>query len=226
MIKYLKYIILVIFIIIVIILAISPINKFFSIEQSTKLINSIQNNPFASLIFIIIYISGVVLALPGTALTVIAAPIFGFWQGLFLVIIASNIGASITFFISRFLGDVFFRKFIKTDSKFANLSSKIENNGFLVVLYLRLLPFFPFNAINYLSGLTKLRYRDYYLATLLGMFPATLVYVYFSYTAADIKNNPYGILISIGVLILFTFLNRYYKKKNIFKFDEDKNDWF
>ncbi len=56
---------------------------------------------------------------------------------------------------------------------------------------------FPFNGINYVSGLTNIRYRDYALATFIGMIPGTSVYVYLSATAVDVKNNPIALIISI-----------------------------
>jgi uncharacterized membrane protein YdjX (TVP38/TMEM64 family) len=161
-------------------------------------------NPYAPLLYLCVYVIGVVLAVPGTALTILAAPLFGFWKGLLLVVLASNLGCQITFFISRFLGKDVVQKWIKPDSFLEKASAKIEKNGFLFMLYVRLLPIFPFNVVNYLSGLTTIRYRDYTLATLLGMLPGTFMYVYLSHTAADVRNNPYGLLVSVSLLLIFT----------------------
>lgn len=199
--KYLKFFILIVALALVLL---SPIRKFLHIEQLKSLIGSIKNNPFAPFVYILIYVIGVIFALPGTALTIIAAPIFGFWKGLVLVIIGSNLGCQLTFMISRYLGGGFIQRFVKSDSFMDKASKKIEENGFLFMLYMRLIPIFPFNGVNYLSGLTKIRYRDYAFATFIGMLPGTAVYVYLSHTAADIRDNPLGIVISILVLVLFT----------------------
>jgi uncharacterized membrane protein YdjX (TVP38/TMEM64 family) len=199
--KYLKFFI---FVVAVALVLFSPVRKFLHIEQLTAWIENIKNNPFAPFMYILIYVIGVIFALPGTALTIIAAPLFGFWQGLVLVIVGSNIGCQLTFWISRSLGGGFIQRFVKSDSFMEKASKKIEENGFMFMLYIRLMPIIPFNGINYLSGLTKIRYKDYALATLIGMLPWTAVYVHLSYTAADIRQNPLGIVISIGVLVLYT----------------------
>jgi uncharacterized membrane protein YdjX (TVP38/TMEM64 family) len=48
------------------------------------------------------------------------------------------------------------------------------------LLILRLIPLVPFNALNFGSGLTAMRWRDYALATVIGIVPGTLVYVFFA----------------------------------------------
>ncbi len=192
----------------------SPLRNQFNLETAGTFVRSIQDNPLAPLIYVLIYIGGVILALPGTALTLLAAPIFGFWQGLFLVVIGSNIGCHLTFWIARWLGGDVIQKFIKSDTFLEKASKQIEKNGLVFMLYVRLIPLFPFNGINYLSGLTNVTYKDYALGSLFGMIPGTVVYVYLSHTAADIQNNPLGIIVSISVLIGFTVLITLIKKKS------------
>lgn len=187
--------------------------KYLDVNDLIKQIEIIRNNPFAPIIYVLIYVVGVIFALPGLALTITAAPIFGFWNGLLLVVIGANIGCQVTFWISRVFGKDFVNKFIKADSFLDKASNKIEKNGFIFMLSIRLIPIFPFNGINYLSGLTKVKYKDYTLGTLLGMLPVTAVYVYLSYTASDIRNNPLGIIISVSVLVLFTIVMSIIKKK-------------
>ncbi len=202
--KHSGWVKLTVFLLLILIVAVSPIRKYFTIETLTDLINDIKANPYAGLIFLAAYIVGVVLAVPGTALTILAAPIFGFWPGLLLVVLASNFGCQITFFVSRFMGKDIIQRWIKPGSFLEKASGKIERNGFLFMLYVRILPLFPFNVINYLSGLTTIRYRDYTMATFLGMLPGTFMYVYLSYTATDVRNNPYGIIVSVSILVVFT----------------------
>ncbi len=202
------------FLLIALIVFFSPFRTQFSIEEAGDFIRSIQGNPSAPLIYIMIYIGGVVLALPGIALTLLAAPIFGFWQGLLLVIIGSNIGCQLTFWISRWLGGDLIQKIIRADTFLEKASKQIEKNGLIFMLYVRLIPLFPFNGINYLSGLTKIRYRDYAIGSLVGMLPGTTVYVYLSHTATDIQNNPLGIIVSVGVLLGFTLIISVVKRKS------------
>ena len=149
----------------------------------------------------------------GFALTILAGPIFGLWLGTLLVIIASNIGTQITFWISRLAGRDFVAKIIKNDSFVDKVSKKFEKNDFLVMLYMRLIPVFPFNVINYLSGLTPVRYKSYTLATFLGMIPGSFVYVYLSTSVANVRENPLGIIVPIVLLVLLTVGTIIIKKK-------------
>lgn len=200
------------------------VNRFIDIEDLVALLGRVQENPWAPFIYIALYIVGVVFALPGLALTVIAGPIFGFWKGTLLVVIASNIGCQMTFWISRWLGQEFVERFIRSESFLEKVSDKIERNGFMVMLYLRLIPLFPFNAINYLSGLTSIKHRDYTIATFVGMLPATMVYVYLSASAAEIKDNPLGLIVSVVVLIVFTVATTMIKRRQKLLNEEEIDD--
>ena len=198
----------------------SPIREMITLEHLNLIINQIKGEPLAPLYYVLLYMIGVVFAFPGVALTIVAGPIFGLWAGIGLVLIGANLGCQITFLLSRFLGRDFIYKFVKAEGMVDRLSKKIASNGFLVILSVRLLPIFPFNVINYISGLTSLRYRDYTLGTFLGMLPGTCVYVYLSYTASDVRDNPWGLVLSVSVLIVFMLLIAVFKKKlNLFRED-------
>ncbi len=64
------------------------------------------------------------------------------------------------------------------DPRFAAIDEAVGRSGFRIVFLLRLSPVFPFNVLNYTLGLTRVRLRDYVLASLLGMLPGTFLYVY------------------------------------------------
>lgn len=208
--KYYKIILL---IAVLALIFLTPIRSYLDIEQLSDWLFSIKEQPFSGVIYGAIYVAGVILFIPGLALTTLAGVLFGFVKGSLIVVVASNIGVQIAFLISRYIGRGFVEKFIKEDSFVDKMSTKMEKNGFMVMLYLRLLPVFPFNVINYASGLTPVKYRDYALASVIGMLPGTLVYVYLAASAANIKNNPWGLAISIAVLILFTLGMKLLNKK-------------
>ena len=62
--------------------------------------------------------------------------------------------------------------------RFAAIDEAIGESGFKIVFLLRLSPIFPFNLLNYALGVTRVRFRDYVIASLLGMLPGTFLYVY------------------------------------------------
>jgi uncharacterized membrane protein YdjX (TVP38/TMEM64 family) len=129
------------------------------------------------LVFVLIYIIAVVLALPGSAITIAGAALFGSVWGVVLVSIASTIGASIGFLISRYLArDFVVRKFSQNE-KFKKLDHLTEEHGAIIVAITRLVPLFPFNFLNYGFGLTGVRFWTYVFWSWLCMLPGTVLYV-------------------------------------------------
>src|SRR5438270_264472 len=64
--------------------------------------------------------------------------------------------------------------------------------GFKIVLLTRLSPLFPFTLLNYAFGLTKVRFRDYLLASWIGMLPGTVMYVYLGSTVKELADVAAG----------------------------------
>jgi uncharacterized membrane protein YdjX (TVP38/TMEM64 family) len=196
----------------------SPLEHFRDPHKITVLLQNLKNNPLAPLIFILFYILAVVLVLPAYILTFLAGPLFGIWWGSLWVTIGANLGCQITFLISRFIGrDYIQRHFVKSGYWSERISRQLETNGFFILLFLRLIPIIPFCMINYLTGLTLIKYRDYNIATFLGMLPGTFLYVYLAATASNINKNPLGIVVPLVLIILLAILtaiiNQKYKKR-------------
>ncbi len=177
---------------------------YINLDTFLGLIETIRENPFAPLIFVCIYALAVTIAIPASAFTLLAGSIFGFWWGLVLTVIASNLGCHLSYWVAKILGKDAIMKLVKKGSFIDSATEKATKNGFIFMMYARLIPLFPFVAVNYLSGILGIKYIHYTIATLLGMLPGTCVYVYLGYSATNIKDNPLGLVVSISVLILFT----------------------
>lgn len=130
----------------------------------------------ARLLYVLLYIIGTVVLLPGTVLSFAGAVLFGPWEGTLYTWIGASIGAVLAFFLAKALGRDFVDRLLK--GKFQAFDERIRDNGFIGLLVLRLIPLFPFNGINFGSGLTSIRFRDYLLATAIGIVPGTFVYQY------------------------------------------------
>ena len=129
-------------------------------------------------VFVVAYVAATVLLLPGSILTLGAGFAYGPVYGTLLVMLASNVGATLAFLLGRTVLRGWVARRIAGDARFSAVDAAVGAQGFRVVLLLRLSPLFPFNLLNYALGLTRVRLRDYVLASLLGMFPGTLLYVY------------------------------------------------
>jgi len=126
------------------------------------------------------YVLGTVALVSGTILTLGAGAIYGPLWGVLLVVPASLTGASLSFLAARRLGRRGLHRWLARHREMNALDQAVARNGFRVILLLRLDPIFlPFAPLNYALGLTGVGFRDYLLASGLGMFPASVVYVYF-----------------------------------------------
>jgi uncharacterized membrane protein YdjX (TVP38/TMEM64 family) len=128
----------------------------------------------ARLIYVAFYIVGTVLLLPGTVLSFAGAVLFGAYEGTLYTWVGATIGATLAFGMARVLGRDFVERLF--GGRFAAFDQRIRDHGFSGLLIIRLLPLFPFNAVNFGGGLTGIRLRDYVLATAIGIVPGTFVY--------------------------------------------------
>jgi uncharacterized membrane protein YdjX (TVP38/TMEM64 family) len=137
-------------------------------------------------IYAAFYICGTALFFPGLPLTLGAGFLYGAVIGTLVVSPASVAGASLAFLIARYFARDWVTRRLKKYPQAAAIDRAIEKNGFKAVVLLRLQPVLPFNILNYALGLTRIRLRDYMLASLIGMFHATVLYVYLGSVMNDI----------------------------------------
>ncbi|NIP85363.1 MAG: hypothetical protein GTO03_07295 [Planctomycetales bacterium] len=138
------------------------------------------------------YIVATVLMVPGTILTLGAGFAFGLVKGVLSVMAGSVIGALCAFLVGRTLGRGFVEQKVRENPRFAAVDAAVERDGFKIVLLTRLSPLFPFNLLNYLFSVTKVRTRDYFFASWIGMFPGTVMYVYLGTAVKNVADLVSG----------------------------------
>ena len=113
--------------------------------------------------------------LPAFLITFANASLFGaFWGGL-LSWTSSMAGAALCFFIARVMGREVVEK-LTGKTVLNSMDGFFTRYGKHTILVCRLLPFVPFDPISYAAGLTSLRFRSFFIATVLGLLPASIVY--------------------------------------------------
>ena len=176
----------------------------------------------APVAYALVYVVATLLLIPGSVLTLGAAPLFGFWQGLLIVIVSANLAAFCAFLLARTALSQRVAQWASTHPKFAALDRAIGQDGFKMVLLSRLSPAFPFTLLNYLLGVTNVSPGAYVLANLLGMLPGTFLYVYLGATASEALTGGVssattvgqnvlklvGLLATLGVVVLVTRIAR------------------
>lgn len=153
--------------------------------------------------FFTLYVLVTALSLPGAAIMTLAAgAMFGLMTGTVLVSFASTLGATGAFLASRFL----LRSAVQ--QRFGNHLSKINEgmakDGAFYLFGLRLVPAFPFFAINLAMGLTPIRTWTFYWVSQVGMLAGTLVYVNAGTQLASI--DALGGLLSPALIASFAAL--------------------
>jgi uncharacterized membrane protein YdjX (TVP38/TMEM64 family) len=129
-------------------------------------------------VYALAYGLATVLLLPGSLLTLGAGFAYGPVAGTLLVSPVSVAAATAAFLLGRTFARDWIARRVQGSPRFRAIDEAVGTTGFRIVLLLRLSPVFPFNVLNYALGLTRVRARDYVLASFLGMRPGTFMYVY------------------------------------------------
>ncbi|MBE9559827.1 MAG: VTT domain-containing protein [Proteobacteria bacterium] len=164
----------------------------------------------APLLFIFVYIVGTVFFFPGAVLTLLGGALFGPVLGTFYNLTAATIGSMLSFLIARYLASSWVEK--KTGGKLKQLLNGVENEGWRFVAFVRLVPLFPFNLLNYGLGLTKLKFAHYSIASYIFMLPGAFAYTYLGYIGKEAATGGEGLIqkamLALALLALVAFLPR------------------
>jgi len=165
--------------------------------------------------FMAVYIIQTALSLPGAAILSLAAgAIFGSIMGTVYAVISASIGATLAFLVTRYLlRDLVLKRF---GQRLEGMNRELEQRGFNYLLFLRLVPIFPFFLINLAAGLTRLPLRIFIVGTLLGIIPGGFVFVNAGASLAGITSlsgiaSP-RVLGSFALLGLFALIPVFYNK--------------
>lgn len=167
--------------------------------------------PLAPIAFIILY-SFATVFIPSTPIMAISGVLFGFKYGLIYTVIGGMISSIAVFGISRILGRSFSEKILKNDKlkKVGEYNDKIENHGIWTLIVLRIMPIMPFNVLNLIMGISKIKFRDYFVGTLLGLAPSNVAAVYFGsliFTAAAQRLSFALSAIVLAIILAFAYRN-------------------
>jgi uncharacterized membrane protein YdjX (TVP38/TMEM64 family) len=210
-----KALIFVAFIVVAIyIIRFTPAGEFFTRKALSKFLD--RAGFWAPFVFVLVYTVGVCLFVPGTLLTALGAALFGPYWGFAYVWIGAMAGATAAFWIGRTLGREFAASLI--GDRLKKYDDAIERNGFATVLYLRLV-YFPFTAMNFGMGLTKVRFLDYFWGTGLGIVVGTFIFTFFIGTLKDVWADgkweqlfSFRVFFSVGLFVFSLFIPKIIKK--------------
>lgn len=165
--------------------------------------------------FIAVYVIQTALSLPGAAvLSLAAGAIFGAIMGTLYANIGATVGATAAFLVARYLFHNVIQK--KFGPRLEKLNRELETRGLNYLLFLRLVPVFPFFLINLGAGLTRMPLRTFFLGTMVGIIPGSFVFCNAGASLATIDSmseiaSP-RVLGSFALLGLFALVPVLYQK--------------
>ena len=145
--------------------------------------------PWAPAIFVLLYIVATILFLPGSVLTLGAGAAFGVVKGAIVASVAATLAATAAFLVGRYVARGWVERKIQGNASFRAIDQAVAREGWKIVGLMRLSPVVPFNLLNYAFGVTRVRLRDYVLASWIGMMPGMLMYVYLGSLAGELATG-------------------------------------
>jgi uncharacterized membrane protein YdjX (TVP38/TMEM64 family) len=136
--------------------------------------DAVAHDRLAPLIFIGLQILASLFFIPRTVLGIAAGLVFGLAWGTVWAVLGAMAGATAGFALARWLGAGLVD--LESSARLGPLLSRAEAGGWRAVTIVRLVPL-PHSLVNYALGLTRVRWPDYLLGSLIGMLPMTLVQV-------------------------------------------------
>ena len=150
-----------------------------------------QFGALAPAVYVLGYMVAMIAGIPASILTLAAGAIFGLWAGTLWALLGATFGASAAFLVARYVARGLVEKRVAREPRFAAIDRAIAADGRRIVFLLRLSPAVPFTLLNYMLGLTRVRFVDFVVGSV-GMLPGTVLYVYSGKVAGDVAAATSG----------------------------------
>jgi uncharacterized membrane protein YdjX (TVP38/TMEM64 family) len=150
---------------------------------------------WAPVVFIVAYIVAVPLCLPASLLTLAAGAAFGPVLGSIYSLGGATVGATISFLIARYIAGDFATS--KWGGKIGHIKEGVDAEGWRFIAFVRLVPLFPFNVLNYFLGFTAIPLHQYVVTSLISMAPGSAVYAYVGYVGREAATGGQDVYLKV-----------------------------
>lgn len=178
------------------------------------------------LLFMLVYAVATVLFLPGSVITLAGGALFGPLWGTLYNLTGATLGAALAFLAARYLADGGEQRAAgkgddrrragvdwigrRAGGRLKQLVTGVEQEGWRFVAFVRLVPLFPFNLLNYALGLTRIRFAPYVITSYIAMLPGAVAYTYLGYAGREAVAGGEGLiqkgLLALALLAVAAFL--------------------
>jgi len=144
---------------------------------------------WAPLIFLLVWIAACIFFLPGLPVTIVGALVFGPVWGTLYSSVGATIGATAAFLVGRYAARGMVEGLLTKNKALRKIDDGVERQGWRMLMITRLVPLFPFNAQNYVYGLTKISLPTYVVVSFICMLPGCLA---FNFMAGSVRTGEFG----------------------------------
>jgi len=164
--------------------------------------------------FVLLYAIATVAMIPGGFFDLAGGVLFGPVWGSVINLAGGTLGAGLAFLVARYLAGDWVQR--RAGPRMQKVVKSVETDGWQFVAFVRLVPIFPYNIVNYLLGVTRIPFHHYILATVVFMAPSTVAYTWIGHAgreavAGDADNIRYA-LFALGLIAIVIMAPRFYKR--------------
>lgn len=155
----------------------TPARDYMTGERLGEMVKLLRSLWYAPVLFIAAYAIGCIFAVPATIFVLAAGLVFGWKLGGLYGITGGVLGAAMSYYIGRFLGEGLLQKFGRAGHM---VEQRVSRAGLRTMIIIRLIPGPPFAVWNYGAGVARVNFRDFILGTFIGALPGHLIFAYFA----------------------------------------------
>ncbi len=165
--------------------------------------------------FVLLYGVATVAVVPGGVFDLVGGAVFGPYYGSLYDLIGGSLGAALAFLVARYIARDWLEA--RAGPRLQSVMASVHDEGWRFVAFVRLVPIFPYNIVNYLLGLTRIPFHHYLLATVVFMAPSTVAYTWLGFAGRQVmEGDTYQIryaLVALALLGILIFVPRFVFKR-------------
>jgi phosphatidylserine/phosphatidylglycerophosphate/cardiolipin synthase-like enzyme/uncharacterized membrane protein YdjX (TVP38/TMEM64 family) len=196
----------------------SPLGEFVDLKYLISAGKWIRGLPYTPVMVYAAFIIAGITVFPITLMIIASIIIFGPLYGGFLALTGSLLSAVFIFAAGRLLGRNTVRSL--SGSIFNRLNKKLSDSGLMAVITFRIVPLAPFSFINLIAGVSEIKFRDYFVGTLLGMLPGVIGFGFIvkGLSMSMLESGLTGFAVMFAAVLIvgagFTGLKKWIRRKN------------
>lgn len=143
---------------------------------------------------ILMVVQSLIAPIPSELILISGSLVFGFWWGSVLGVIGSMLSAAITYYVSnkggRAILEATGEKLSIADKMIGLMDEWIDSWGIWAIIVGRAVPLIMFDPVSYAAGLSNIKAKQYYIATLIGSIPRAIFFAFLGYQVFGDNRDP------------------------------------